>query len=238
MRPRRGLLVRVGADQSEAGGHWNGPVDSSEWCFAYVPIPETKAVRPGMSKPYSLVTAALRRYTLNLPTHLARLHMHLDPDFEHLTYGDQGQRAKQIQAKLLPGDLLVFYAGLRDVATDALVYGIIGVYVISSILPVARVPQRLWTRNAHTRRAPASVSNDIVVWRQPGLSGRLTRCIPIGEFSRRAYRVNERLLRDWGGVSSHDGYLQRSARLPELLNAERFYGWFLRQNPRFLTRNN
>jgi hypothetical protein len=36
----------------------------------------------------------------------------LDPDFEHLTYGDQGQRAAQIKQKLGPGDLLVFYAGL------------------------------------------------------------------------------------------------------------------------------
>jgi hypothetical protein len=34
-------LVRVGADQTAAGGHWNGAIDSESGEFVYVAIPET-----------------------------------------------------------------------------------------------------------------------------------------------------------------------------------------------------
>lgn len=51
----RALLVRIGADQSEGGGWWNGPVNSITCEFTYVPIPETKALHPGFQKPFTLV---------------------------------------------------------------------------------------------------------------------------------------------------------------------------------------
>ena len=79
-----------------------------------------------MQKPYQLVTRALARFNCFLPLHLTAQSMHLDPDFDHLTYGDQGQRAKQIQTKLAGGDLLVFYASMRDVNGGGLVYALIG----------------------------------------------------------------------------------------------------------------
>ena len=41
----RALLVRVGADCTDAGGRWNGPVDRTTGAFAYVPIPEPEPVR-------------------------------------------------------------------------------------------------------------------------------------------------------------------------------------------------
>ena len=41
--------------------------------------------------------------------------MHLDPDFNHLTYGDHRERAKQLRAHLGREDLVVFYAGLNNV---------------------------------------------------------------------------------------------------------------------------
>ena len=44
----RGLLVRVAADQSSGGGHWNGPVNSKTGEFVYVAIPESAAVYPGL----------------------------------------------------------------------------------------------------------------------------------------------------------------------------------------------
>ena len=40
----KGLLVRVGADQSEGGGRWNGLVNSRTGEFVYVPIPETGTI--------------------------------------------------------------------------------------------------------------------------------------------------------------------------------------------------
>ncbi len=230
--------MRVAADQSEGGGRWNGPVDPRDGSFAYVPIPESKSIRPGMQKRYVLVAPALTRFNLSLPSHLTARSMHLDPDFDHLTYGDQGQRANQIQAKLTAGDLLVFYAGMRDVQGGGLVYALIGLYIVEAILPVRDIPKSLWPHNAHTRRHFQAADSDIVLTARRGSSGRLANCIRIGEFRDRAYRVTKPLLAEWGGISVNNGYLQRSARLPELNDAARFYEWFQNQKPKLLPRNN
>lgn len=92
-----GLLVRVGADLSPGGGSWNGPVHAGSGEFVYASIPENSPVYPGMEKPYSRLAPVLAKFGVDLPVHLRMRHMHLDPDFEHLTYGDQGERAKQLQ---------------------------------------------------------------------------------------------------------------------------------------------
>jgi hypothetical protein len=235
----RALLVRVGADQSEGGGYWNGPLNPSTHEFGYVAIPETQRVHPRLNKPYSAVTTVLASLGSSLPSHLANRNMHLDPDFDHLTYGDQGERAKQIRSKLDPGDLLVFYAGLRSVARAmGLVYALIGLYVIEDIIPALNVPITRRHQNAHTRRVLPATATDIVVSAQKGVSGRLDRCIPIGDFRSRAYRVWPHLLRTWGGLSVKNGYLQRSARLPEFRDANKFYDWFTAQKPTLIARNN
>jgi len=215
--------------------------------FAYVPIPETGSLRPGMAYPYSLVSAAVQVFGLSVPDWLDGLNMHLDPDFEHLTYGDQGQRAAQIKQKLSPGDLLVFYAGLRDVHPQAnLVYALIGLYVIGDIVSASSIDSVHWPENAHTRRVLGLDASDIVVRAKPGISGRLTRCLPIGSFrspvhaphKRPSYRVAPNILHAWGGLSVVDGYLQRSARLPEFLNPDRFYSWFRNHNIPLISKNN
>ena len=69
--------------------------------------------------------------------------MHLDPDFDYLTYGDQGERAKQLRANLGAGDLLVFYASLTDIHAKTLVYAIIGLYVIENIMLATGLPLRV-----------------------------------------------------------------------------------------------
>jgi hypothetical protein len=234
----RGLLVRVGADQSEGGGWWNAPVNSMTREFAYVPIPETYEIHARFAKPYSAAMAYPGKFGTQLPDHLTKLNMHLDPDFSHLTYGDQGKRAKQI-SRLGGRDLLVFYAGLADTNSNArLVYAIIGIYVIEQILIANKIPTDRWDENAHTRRVLDSATDDIVVRAKPKVSGRLATCIPIGEFRNRAYRVTQPLLNQWGGLSVRDGYLQRSARLPELLNPQAFYDWFRSQSVPLLAQNN
>jgi hypothetical protein len=63
----KALLVRVGADQSDGGGNWNGPIDGASNEFAYVPIPETGSLHPGMACPYSLVSAATQVFGLSMP---------------------------------------------------------------------------------------------------------------------------------------------------------------------------
>ena len=233
------LLVRVGADQSVAGGSWNGPVDSSSGSFAYVAIPEGRPVHSGLEKPYTGLLPTLDRFNVSLPPHLVGRHMHLDPDFERLTYGDAGQRAKQLRTALGPGDMIVFYAGLRDTrgATE-LVYAIIGLFEVDGFLPATEVRPQDRDMNAHSRRVLEPGADDLIVCGRAGVSGRLKRCIDIGEYRNRAYRVRSSLLQEWGGLSNRDGYLQRSARLPRLVDSGSFLRWFEKQHPVLVQANN
>jgi Nucleotide modification associated domain 3 len=233
------LLCRVGTDQSIGGGSWNGPVDTQSGNFVYVAIPETRPVHAGLEKPYSVLAPVLSTFGMSLPPHLHAQHMHLDPDFDHLTYGDQGERAKQLRANLSGGDLLIFYAGLSDVRTKTrLVYAIIGVFVVEEIVLAVDVSPTARDINAHSRRILQPRAQDLIVRARPGVSGRLQRCLPIGGWRDHAYRVRCDLLEDWGGLSVKNGYIQRSARLPRFLNPERFQRWLNSKTPILLQNNN
>lgn len=235
----KGLLVRVAADQSKSGGHWNGPVDSRSMQFVYVAIPENSESHPRLNKPYSEVNPALAALGSALPPHLATRDMHLDPDFDELTYGDGNERAKQIRAKVGASDLLVFYAGLRAVQpARQLIYALVGLFVVDEIVSALSIPAARRHENAHTRKILRSGVNDIVVRARRDVSGRLERCIPIGDYRERAYRVWPHVLSAWGGLGVKNGYLQRSARLPELSDASKFYDWFLSQGVPLIRRNN
>ena len=230
-----GLLVRVGIDSTD--GRWNAPMRLTSGEFAYVTITDTKPLREAMVRSYDEFTAVVASFDERLPEWLLGTPTHLDPDFDHLTYGDQGQRGKRI-GSLADGDLLAFFAALRPVdgPPRPLIYALIGLYVIAEILPADSVPQTRWNENAHTRRLPSD--DDIVVRAKPRVSGRLRQCIPIGELRGRAYRVRKDLLDAWGGLGIKDGYIQRSVRLPAFSNAQKFYRWFLAQNPELLPENN
>jgi hypothetical protein len=233
------LLIRVGADQSVGGGSWNGPVDLQSGKFVYVPIPETQPVHVGMEKNYSALSQALSSFGASLPPHLRTQAMHLDPDFDYLTYGDRGERAKQIQAKLSSGDLIVFYAGLSDVRGNSrLAYAIVGLFVVESIISAVDLPATARDINAHSRRILSADAQDLIVRARPKVSGRLERCLQIGERRDRAYRVRHDLLEAWGGLSVKDGYLQRSARLPQFLDPKRFLNWFDSMGRGLLQANN
>ncbi len=232
----KALLVRVGVDSS--CGNWNGLADSRTDGFVYVPIPESKENHSQLVRHYNELEASLKKFGSQLPVWLEKERMHLDPDFSTLTYGDQGQRAVQISTKLSVGDLIVFYASLRDIHQGCLVYGLIGLLVVGRIEKAENVPYNQWSLNAHTRRVLSQGSTDIVVFGQQKLSGRFSRCLSIGSFRDRAYRVFPELLDAWGGLTVKNGYLQRSARLPEFIDAGRFYSWFLNQKVELLNSNN
>src|SRR5262245_26299230 len=120
----KALLVRIGVDQ--AYGSWNAPVDT-DGRFVYVPIPEKRDTlfHPGLARHYGEVLPALARFCrehgcdlckdLRFPQKLLEHPMHLDPDFECLTYGDEGGRRGAGMVDMRKGDLLVFYGGLRPV---------------------------------------------------------------------------------------------------------------------------
>jgi hypothetical protein len=231
-----GLLVRVGIDSSD--GCWNAPMRLASGEFAYVTITDSKPMRKGLACSYDEFIPVVKRFGIELPQPLTGKNTHLDPDFDYLTYGDQGQRGKRIQSLLKNGDLLAFFAALRPVDGPArpLIYALNGLYVVDEIVLAKSIPRARWAENAHTRRVPGD--GDIIVRAKPRVSGRLHRCIPIGELRDRVYRVRKDLIQAWGGLDITDGYIQRSVRLPAFRNAAKFYRWFLAQNPKLIQRNN
>ena len=164
--------------------------------------------------------------------------MHLDPDFKHLTYGDRGSKGRQIVSAIGHGDLLIFYAGLKDLRSRQLIYALIGLFVVQRIARAIDWLPEDADRNAHTRRALPGDADDIIVVGQAELSGRLARCIPCGEYRDRAYRVRRDLLKAWGDISANDGYLQRSAVFPSLLDPDRFLSWWKEQGVELVRENN
>lgn len=244
----KGLLVRIGVDQTYGG--WNAPVDA-DGHFVYVPIPEKIGTlfHPGLERRYDEVLPALKCFCddhgrdlyadLRFPQDLLRYPMHLDPDFEHMTYGDEGARRGAGIVNMNEGDLLVFYGGLRPLHTceHKLIYALIGIYVVNEVLNVADVPQQRWHENAHLRKTKPS-ETDIVVRAKQEVSGRFDRCIPIGEWRNCAYRVRQDILDAWGGLSVKDGFIQRSIVPPTLNNPTKFVGWLQSQMIKLLPKNN
>lgn len=243
----RAFLIRVGVDHAYGG--WNAPMDPLSHEFVYVPIPESRPMRAALATPYSEVEPALGRFadthptatvrSVRLPSNLTGAKMHLDPDFGHLTYGDGGKRRGKPLLDLGPADVVAFYAGLRPVAPceHRLVYALVGLYRVQEVVRLESVAEPLWSQNAHTRCLEHEPT-DVIVRAQPGSSGRLRRCIPIGEYRDGAYRVTRPVLDAWGGLSCRDGYLQRSAVLPAFSDARRFFQWFERQDPELVSANN
>lgn len=267
---RRGALIRVGIDSSY--GNWNAPVEPGTGDFVFVPIPESRDMRTGYERPYSIAHDAVRSFAdkygcddLEMPDDLHGKNMHLDPDFEHLTYGETNQKASQL-VDFEEGDFLAFYAGLEPVVgteapnSGSLVYGLIGLLVLgesprviidSETGEVRGVPEERYDENAHTRRSysPSDMRErkeerggqthpDVLFRGDPKRSGRLARCIDIGGYRDNAYRVRSELLDEWGGLEgTNDGYIQRSLGTPEFKQPEAFLSWLDKQDVQ-LVRNN
>ena len=236
------ILIRVAIDQS--CGHWNGPCNPHNRDFVYVPIPQmNRANVPGLEKRYTYCIApALQAfskrngYDVPLPTHLRGQRMHLDPDFDYLTYGDTASRGRRL-LKFVEDDVVVFYGSLRSIIDGKLIYALIGLLVVQDIAQVRDIVPQRFDENAHTRNL-APEPTDVVARGKRDGSGRFEKYIPIGEFRDRAYRVQRPLLDAWGGLSVRNGYLQRSANPPLFPKPKRFLHWLQRQNPRLTPVNN
>ena len=240
----KGYLVRVGIDLTTASGNWVAPVDPVTYRFAYVPILENEAngkkpIRAGYGTTYEKFRGVCDFLGKALPHRFLKRHSHLDPDFEYLTYGDEGLRGKPL-FELESGDILAFYASLRPVKEsidNKLIYALIGLFVVDRRMSGEAIPEEDWHKNAHTRRQPDHT--DIVVFGKEGLSGRLERCIPIGGWRDGAYRVGQELLDGWGGLLRvRNGWIQRSAVLPQFRDPQKFYDWFKKQKVRLVHKNN
>lgn len=242
----RGLLIKAGIDQTFGG--WNCPLDPLSLDFVYIPIPEQRPFHNGCSRQFAEYIPSLKSFCeramisygtdLQVPQELLGAGLHLDPDFQYLTYGDSGIRAALLQ-RLSEGDVIGFYAGLKsyDHLDKGLIYALIGLFIVQEVVEARAVPPSQWNENAHIRRIHSVDCDDVVVRARPALSGRLTKCIPIGEWRNRAYRVRHELLTDWGGVSANDGFIQRCVWPPSLLNPSKFYDWFCRQQSEIVQSN-
>jgi len=254
---RKGLLVRVGIDSSKESGSWIAPLNPITNEFAYVPIIENREARTILPTYEAFIKPCeqLRKKLPSalLPSATKTMHAHLDPDFERLTYGDisgiqpdgkRNYRGKPL-LQLEEDDLLVFYASLDPRNTSGyenkpLTYAIIGIFILDSkpqravdIFP-NRCPD---SRNAHTRVTYNDA--DIIARGKPGLSGRLSHCIPIGglvsvgQKGVMRYFLESSLYKGWGGFSfgcKQSLYLQRSGALPSFQDADSFYSWFTQES--------
>lgn len=224
-----GLLVRVGIDST--CGYWCSPV-TDQGAYVYVPIPEPAdyEAHRNLGRPYTEVEESISRIAASLPTHLKTLDMHLDPDFEHLTFGDQGQRASQIKP-LKRDDFLAFYGAFRqyDSGDSPLMYALFGLLTVEEIVEAKNISKDRWHENAHTRRSGGERSEDIIVRGNPNRSGRFNRLVPIGDYRDGAYRVRPELLTEWGDLNVKNGYIQRSVRLPAFKDPARFKTWLEQQ---------
>ena len=254
----RGLLVRVGIDQTATYGGWNAPVNTRNWRFVSVPISDSSYndsgyIQGGERLYGDGVTDALAAFReecgevgsarFELPKRLHNAPTHLDPDFAHLTYGDDANRGRKL-TEFNEGDFLAFYASFRPISDDhwrdvkgsskgRLVYALIGVFVlVEPPVEVSKVPASQRLSNAHTRWKKLK-AGDIVASGKPGESGLFEECIWIGEYRDRAYRVRKDLLEKWGELSVGNGWIQRSANLPEFENPRLFRSWLDKQNVRF-----
>jgi hypothetical protein len=247
-------LVRVGIDSTDASGGFNAPMNPETKEFAYVPIIEPRDIIGNLNRTFQEFKDPCRKLGLSLPSRLWNKNAHVDPDFSELTYGDvdgtdvstgkNNHRGRPLR-NAQENDILVFYAGLREIHKISnhgrIVDAIIGLYVVQESVSASKFAKGGSNDgNAHTRCEHNDA--DIVIIAKRTISGRLDKCIPIGEYRDNAHRVSKNILADWGDLYVNDGYIQRSARLPKFKDPERFYKWFnehiVNQRINLIPRNN
>ena len=113
----------------------------------------------------------------------------------------------------------------------------IGLFRVAEAVRLRDVAPSRWAENAHTRKIRHG-PDDVIIRALPGVSGRLMRAIPIGEYRDGAYRVRRDLLLAWGDLTCKDGFIQRSAVPPGFRDATRFLKWFEAQSPVLVAANN
>jgi len=116
------VLLRIGIDTGSGGIH--GPL-FADGTFEYIPIPDGHAVD---KRTYGNTLGRHGRglidyFPASMRSRMADQPMHVDPEFDTFTYGDPTTPKAGLR-HLQPGDLLVFYCGLRgwDFASDPALY--------------------------------------------------------------------------------------------------------------------
>jgi hypothetical protein len=146
------FIANVGAN----AGHTSRSPLFDDGSFRLLPIPECRKWRAPMLRLKDLPELAE-----HAPESLARIPVHLDPDFRSPvpTYGDNCRRAARAFAlrKARANDLIVFLARLHPKSAPPAFY-LVGELRIEAILPdvTADPGPGWWDANAHLRRARAT----------------------------------------------------------------------------------
>ncbi len=230
----KGCLVRVGIDQTCGG--LNSPIESNSGDYLYIPIPqgESECIE-GLETPYRMIREHLDAWNkkhganVSLPEDLWSGNMHLDPDFDYLSYGDQSTGRGVNLSKLGIGDFIAFYASFRDINKNILIYSLFGIYYIKEIKKVSDFSNKdnkeQLSSNAHLRLLSPRES-DIIFFADEQRSGRFSKAIRIGGIKDDGiYRVDTEILDAWGDIDVKNGYIQRSVNPPFFTDPERFISW-------------
>ncbi|MFI3188172.1 hypothetical protein BCS42_02285 [Crenothrix sp. D3] len=245
MNDRKGLLMRVGIDQTY--GNYNAPINPSTNDYMYLPIPQKKdKFIAGMETTYDTALPYFESWCQKNDTKIQFPDInpegdrgcHLDPDFDYSTYGDQATGRGLQVAKLKEGDFIVFFASFKPITPceHNLIYALYGKMVVDKVKKVANVSENEFYKNAHTRIKEKD-SDDWVVFANPSLSGRFNRAIPIGEFRNGSYRVKQEILDVWGDIGVKDGFIQRSVCPPWFTKPEQFLNWLENQQVKLINSN-
>ena len=243
MTKKKGLLVRVGIDQSFGG--YNAPINPITNDFLYMPIPQgSDDYMPGARTSYDDLVSYFEKWKqknnaiIEFPKDLYNVNTHLDPDYDYLTYGDQATGRGLRVDKLKQGDFIAFFASFRPTSKSnhKLIYALFGLMTVDKVLKVAEVPEDEFHANAHTRIINRN-KDHLVVFADLKVSGRFNKALPIGEFRNGSYRVKNEILDLWGGIGVKDGFIQRSINPPWFNKPEQFLEWLKCQKIKLINSN-
>ncbi|MGZ4956637.1 MAG: Nmad3 family putative nucleotide modification protein [Methylobacter sp.] len=242
MNDKKGLLMRVGIDQTYGG--YNAPINPSTNDYIYMPIPQgNDSFISGMETTYDNLLPYFESWCqkndaeIQFPK-INNISCHLDPDFDFSTYGDQATGRGLRVGDLNEGDFIAFFASFKPIkkCAHSLVYGLYGIMVVDKVMKVADVPENEFHKNAHTRIKNMN-KDHWVVFSNPSLSGRFSRAIPIGEFRNGSYRVTKEILDAWGDIGVKDGFIQRSVCPPWFIKPKQFLSWLDTQQVKLINSN-
>lgn len=211
----KGILLRVGIDTG-AGG-CTAPIfeDNS---FEFIPIPEFRATSE--ERLYvNMVGRVGKKITDFVPKKIKYSHPHYDPEFETFTYGDPTKTKRNQLSKLSPGDLLIFYAGLKRIGSkDKPRLFVIGYFDIEDVYDFKKIQTSNYDsvfkgipNNAHSKiyfglkkLKVAFSDNELVIVRGKSKSSKfLTKALPLGD-------ENNMILQELEAILGYKGSLQRA----------------------------